>query len=81
MLCQYWAERRQKLLVICPASLRQQWAVELANKFNLNTQILDAKIFKELQKKGITNPFNNGQIVICSMHFIANQAGSISLVQ
>ena len=74
VLCQYWAERRQKLLVICPASLRQQWAVELANKFNLNTQILDAKIFKELQKKGIANPFNNGQIVICSMHFIANQA-------
>ena len=74
VLCQYWAERRQKLLVICPASLRQQWAVELANKFNLNAQILDAKIFKELQKKGIANPFNNGQIVICSMHFIANQA-------
>ncbi len=26
VLCQYWAERKRQLLVICPASLRKQWA-------------------------------------------------------
>lgn len=35
VLCQHWAERRRQLLVIYPASLRQQWALELGEKFNL----------------------------------------------
>ena len=26
VLCQFWAERKRRLLVICPASLRKQWA-------------------------------------------------------
>jgi len=32
VLCQYWAERRRRLLVVCPASLRKQWAQELCVK-------------------------------------------------
>ena len=35
VLCQYWAERKRNLLIICPASLRKQWAQELRDKFNL----------------------------------------------
>ena len=27
VLCQFWAERKRRLLVICPASLRRQWAL------------------------------------------------------
>lgn len=42
VLCQMWAERRRRLLVICPAALRKQWAQELSDKFNLPTQVLDA---------------------------------------
>lgn len=41
ILCQLWAERRRRLLVICPASIRKQWALELSEKFNLPTVILD----------------------------------------
>jgi hypothetical protein len=37
VLCQYWAERRRRLLVVCPASLRKQWSLELEEKFNLPT--------------------------------------------
>ncbi len=37
VLCQFWAERKRRLLVICPASLRKQWALELEEKFNLPT--------------------------------------------
>lgn len=44
VLCQYWAERRRNLLIICPASLRKQWAQELQDKFNLPTQVLDLKL-------------------------------------
>lgn len=33
VICQYWSERKRRLLVICPASLRKQWALELEEKF------------------------------------------------
>lgn len=71
VLCQYWAERKRKLLIICPASLRRQWANELQEKFNLPSQVLDAKRFSQLQKEGIYNPLNNKQIVIMSYHYAA----------
>ena len=71
VLCQYWAERKRKLLIICPASLRRQWAQELLEKFNLPSQILDAKTFNQLQKSGIYNPLNNKQVVIMSYHYAA----------
>src|SRR5699024_6463026 len=41
VLCQYWAERRRRLLVICPASLRKQWAQEIADKFAVPTTVVD----------------------------------------
>lgn len=42
VICQYWAERRRRLLVICPASLRKQWAQELQDKFAVPTTVVDA---------------------------------------
>ncbi|EOG9708986.1 SNF2-related protein [Vibrio cholerae] len=71
VLCQYWAERKRKLLIICPASLRRQWAGELLEKFNLPSQVIDAKTYNQLQKEGIYNPLNNKQIVIMSYHYAA----------
>lgn len=75
VLCQYWAERRRNILVIVPASLRKQWEIELAEKFNLPSIVLDAKTFNEEQRKGTPNPFrNNNNIMICSMHYAASKA-------
>jgi len=42
VVCQYWAERRRRLLIICPASLRKQWAQELSDKFAVPTIVVDA---------------------------------------
>lgn len=42
VVCQYWAERRRRLVVICPASLRKQWAQELHDKFAVPTTVMDA---------------------------------------
>ena len=42
VICQHWAERRRRLLVICPASLRKQWAQELQEKFAVPTSVVDA---------------------------------------
>lgn len=41
VICQCWAERRRRLLVICPASLRKQWAQELHDKFAVPTTVVD----------------------------------------
>jgi len=71
VLSQHWAERRRKLLIICPASLRRQWAQELAEKFNLPSQILDAKTWHNLQKEGVHNPLADQRIVIMSYHYAA----------
>ena len=77
VLCQYWAERKRQLLVICPASLRKQWAQELQDKFNLPSQILDANTWRQLKKQGIANPLSNNCINILSYHFAARLEESL----
>jgi SNF2 family DNA or RNA helicase len=74
VLCQSWAENKRNILVICPASLRKQWAVELEEKFNLPTQILDSKTYRDLVKTGVPNPFAENKVIICSMHFVASRS-------
>jgi ERCC4-related helicase len=82
VLCQFWAERRRRLLVICPASLRKQWALELEEKFNLPTVILDAKEYREQQAHGIQSTFETeNRIVVTSMHFASAHAAEIKPVQ
>ncbi|NLW34454.1 MAG: DEAD/DEAH box helicase family protein [Syntrophorhabdus aromaticivorans] len=80
VLCQYWAERRRRLLVICPASLRKQWALELSDKFNLPSFVLDAKTFRDRQRNGNRDPFNNEGVIVCSMHYAANKANNIGTI-
>ncbi len=50
VICQYWAERKRKILVVCPASIRKQWAMELEEKFNLPAIVLHAKSVKRAQQ-------------------------------
>ena len=71
VLSQYWAERKRKLLVICPASLRRQWAQELQDKFNLPSQILDAKTWRTEKKNGVYNQLSKKRVVIMSYHYAA----------
>src|SRR5947209_6049399 len=52
VMCQYWAERKRRLLVICPASLRKQWSLELQEKFNLPARVLDSKSVQDDERKG-----------------------------
>lgn len=80
VLCQFWAERKPRLLVICPASIRKQWALELAEKFNLPATVLDAKECRGAQASGIPNPFESESVVITSLHFASQRAGDIRTV-
>ena len=68
VLCQLWAERKRRLIVICPASIRKQWALELSEKFNLPTRVLDAKTFKDEQRIGRA-PLNEKSILIVSFNY------------
>ena len=70
ILSQQWAERKRKLLIICPANLRKQWNQELLDKFFLPSIILESKSFNQKIKEGNLNPFNiENSIVICSYQF------------
>jgi len=69
LLSQRWAERRRRLLVICPANLRKQWGQELADKFFLPSAILESKTFNEEIKSGNLNPFDQPKIILCSYQF------------
>ena len=69
LLAQKWAERKRRLLVICPANLRKQWNQELADKFFLPSNILEARTFNDAVKNGNLNPFVCDGIVLCSYQF------------
>lgn len=80
LLSQLWAERRRKLLIICPANLRKQWSQELLDKFFLESTILENKNFKDFKKSGNKNPFEQNKIVICSYQFARAKADLMQLV-
>lgn len=69
VICQSWAERKRRLLVICPAAIRKQWSLELEEKFNLPTLILDKRAYNEICTDGNPNPFDSDKVVICSINF------------
>ena len=65
VLCQYWAERKRQLLIVCPAALRKQWNLELFDKFNIPSVIIDTKNFNEFISNGCPNPFEQGSKRLC----------------
>ena len=70
VLCQRWAERRRKLIVVCPAHIRKQWQTELEEKFALPSVVIDRRAYRQLQAEGYPNPFDCGKIVIVSYGFV-----------
>lgn len=80
VLCQLWAERRRRLLVICPAALRKQWAQELADKFNLPVEVLDARTWHRLRESGIYDPLDRDVISVMSIHFAARMEAQLAAV-
>lgn len=77
ILSQHWSEHKRRLLVICPATLRKQWASELQEKFFLPSVILESKSFNEAVENGCFNPFDTENIVICSLQFAKTKAAYI----
>lgn len=79
VVSQQWAERKRRILIITPSNLRKQWHQELAEKFFLPCQILEAKTYNAAIKQGKFRPFElDDAIVICSYHFARNKAADIA---
>lgn len=73
VISQKWAERKRKILIIVPSSLRKQWSQELLDKFFLPSYILESKSFNDAQKT-VLNPFElKDIIVITSYHFVKSK--------
>lgn len=81
LLCQFWAERKRRLLVICPASLRKQWSLELFEKFNLPTAIIDKKAYGLAKRNGQEDPFRTtDKVIITSMNFASKMKDEIGKI-
>ncbi len=81
VLSQIWAERKRKILIIVPSSLRKQWNQELLEKFFLPSTILEAKSFNQEVKQGKRNPFEQSEIIITSYQFARNKADQVKAVK
>src|SRR5680860_25432 len=80
VLCQRWAERRRQLLVICPAAIRKQWATELAEKFNLPVVIMDSRAYRQYQRQGHPQPFEQRAVIIVSYNYAARMQDDLRMV-
>src|SRR5271167_2457554 len=58
VIAQRWAERKRRILLIVPASLRKQWTQELFDKFSLPSTIIESKTYNEARKAGVVRPFD-----------------------
>lgn len=69
-LAQCWSERKRRILLIVPASLRTQWRTELDEKFYIKSTILESTNYNKAKKAGALNPFDvRDEVVICSFNF------------
>ncbi len=81
VIARRWAERRRRILLIVPASLRKQWGQELAEKFSLPSTIIESKSYKDARKAGALLPFDrDGEVVITSYEFAAKNADEVARI-
>lgn len=72
VITQYWAERKRRILIIAPASLRQQWKQELYEKFLIPAELLDSKT-----QNGLLNGHGGPQALIASYEFVQQNKASL----
>ncbi len=80
VLTQYWSERKRKIIIVAPSSLRKQWSMELKEKFFLDSFILDGNSYKEEKANGNKNPFEQqDKIIITSYQFASRHSEAMFL--
>ncbi len=66
VIAEYFSRGQDSIIVVAPASLCSQWQTEMQEKFDLPTQIVDAKKYQEELKAGHDDPFLFKGVTICS---------------
>jgi len=81
VIAQRWAQRRRRVLLVVPATLRKQWVQELWEKFTLPALILEARSFNQARKDGVANPFDRDDaVIICSYEFAARKRAEVHAI-
>jgi superfamily II DNA or RNA helicase len=67
--------RIRRILIICPASIQEQWKDEMREKFNLDFVVLDSpKAFEVQRSLGMdANPWTTSPRIITSMDYLRQQ--------
>jgi len=77
IIAQLWAESKRKVLIICPASLRNQWQDELLTKFGLESEVWDGPSFNKKVSSGEKTPLTYDGIFIVSYQFVYSHLGLV----
>lgn len=78
IMSELWAERKRNILIIVPASLRNQWNLELLEKFYLPSIIMERSSYEKVKSPN-TNAFSNiEKIIICSYNFAVAHSDELS---
>src|SRR3990167_1912636 len=81
IMSQLWAEKKRRILCLVPAALRQQWAIELLEKFFIDSVILESRSYNQASREGAKNPFDRlGKVVICSYQFARAKDKDLAVV-
>lgn len=77
ILSEFWAEHKRNIIIVVPASLRNQWCEELREKFFLPSVVLDSSNYDAfIKENGALADGNN--IIICSYNFVVTHKEAIS---
>ncbi len=82
VLAQLHQEARPHLLVLCPASLRRQWANELGEKLGLESEVVDGPLEQRERRAGrSTSVFSRpGRVVIASHQYAGRKATELARI-
>lgn len=69
IIAQLWAEGKNRILIMTPASLRKQWQDELLTKFGLESEVWDGPSYIERVNRGEKTPLTYEGIFIISYQF------------
>ena len=81
ILAELWAEQKRKILIVVPASLRNQWNIELEEKFYLPSIVMEGGKYKELKGNNRNPLITDDKIIICSYDFAASHEKDVSTIQ
>ena len=81
VIAQRWAERKRRILLIVPASLRTQWVHELESKFFIPARVLESTSYRVAKNSDQANPFDRkDEVIVCSYHFASARQEDIQVI-